>query len=807
MANECERVITLGYIQDFIAGTPLAPSYSGNGKPDSYCPTYEELTGGTYLPVRNSGSTPKDDIDGLMVNSNYSDKQLVRREDFSIGYTFFESFTITASTTTVSECGDNVTFSSTVNFKRWTKSQGSDCELTSTTSASTSVTDGSIAIRYNLAPSDAGSFSSNVLTVNKNGSVSSNSRTLNVYGEIVFRGNTISSNTVSIVQSALTGSYSVFVSSSITSYDTFSITGTKSFDCDGGTTTSAGTYTITSTYKWKDSCGTEYPSVTSAMTTSKTESGSIIVGARSPYDSTCTPATGTTVIVNWHGKTDTYTQTCACVSCNCDSLTISVKASQNAPTAIGATTTYNTTATATASGGGGQGSLEWSNGNTQTSVGSKTTKARWSGNSNYDASLWSNEVTLTMNKASQNAPTATGATVEYGQTATATASGGGGQGSLEWSNGNTLSTLGSKTTKARWSGNSNYDASPWSNEVTLTVEDDDYSKHYFTMVVTSGGNIIWTGRTTANTLSYSKDNGTTWTTANSSITISVTAGDKVLWKGTQTPNSSGIGYFSGDTNARYSVEGNAMSLLYGDNFKGQTSLEGKSNAFSLLFSSNSNVTSAENLSLPATTLGYYCYDNMFRDCTSLTTAPSVLPATNLSGANFCYSSMFEGCTSLTTAPELPATMLVEACYYRMFYNCTNLTTVPSVLPATTAKSGCYESMFYNCTNLTTAPELPATNLSGAYGCYQDMFYNCRSLTTAPELPATTLVQSCYENMFRNCISLNSIKCLATNISATKCTKNWVYGVAESGTFTKAESMGSWTTGDNGIPSDWTVVNA
>ena len=76
------------------------------------------------------------------------------------------------------------------------------------------------------------------------------------------------------------------------------------------------------------------------------------------------------------------------------------KANQSAPTAYGSTTTYNTTATASASGGGGQGSLEWSNGNTQTSIGSKTTKARWAGNNNYNASSWSNEVTLTMNKAS-----------------------------------------------------------------------------------------------------------------------------------------------------------------------------------------------------------------------------------------------------------------------------------------------------------------------------------------------------------------------------------------------------------------------
>ena len=159
------------------------------------------------------------------------------------------------------------------------------------------------------------------------------------------------------------------------------------------------------------------------------------------------------------------------------------KASQSAPTATGATTTYNTTATATASGGGGQGSLEWESTQSQTSVGSHSTRARWSGNSNYNASPWSNSVTVQMNKANQSAPTATGATTTYNTTATATASGGGGQGSLEWSNGSTRTAIGSQTTKARWSGNDNYNASSWSNEVTLRV----YAPHAYVEI----GGLKW----------------------------------------------------------------------------------------------------------------------------------------------------------------------------------------------------------------------------------------------------------------------------------------------------------------------------
>lgn len=161
------------------------------------------------------------------------------------------------------------------------------------------------------------------------------------------------------------------------------------------------------------------------------------------------------------------------------------KADQAAPSVTGATTTYPTTATATASGGG-QGSIEWESAQSQSSVGSHTTRARWTGNSNYNASPWSSSVTVQMNKADQSAPTATGATVDYGSTATATASGGGGQGSLEWSNGNTRTAVGSQSTQARWTGNSNYNASPWSNSVTLEVK-SSHAGHDFVEI----GGIKW----------------------------------------------------------------------------------------------------------------------------------------------------------------------------------------------------------------------------------------------------------------------------------------------------------------------------
>ena len=208
--------------------------------------------------------------------------------------------------------------------------------------------------------------------------------------------------------------------------------------------------------------------------------------------------------------------------------------------------------------------------------------------------------------------------------------------------------------------------------------------------------------------------------------------------------------------------------------------------------------------LPSTQLEWECYECMFQGCSSLLAAPE-LPADYV--PYFSYSQMFSGCSSLRSAPELPATLLSTYCYQALFADCSSLRT-PPVLPATVLTNHCYSGMFRNCTNLQSAPELPAQTMK--LGCYENMFLGCTSLTTAPTLPASSLEQSCYEKMFYGCTNLSSVKCLATNISATDCVKDWLNGVAAAGTFTKATSMpvgeGGWPTDSaSGIPTGWTVL--
>ena len=325
----------------------------------------------------------------------------------------------------------------------------------------------------------------------------------------------------------------------------------------------------------------------------------------------------------------------------------------------------------------------------------------------------------------------------------------------------------------------------------VNIHPYDYSKDYLTFVAKSSGTFNFSGSSngsTANAIQYSTDNGETWSDASSSITVNVNSGDKVLWKGSNlTPyTKKGIGAFSEST-ANFDAEGNIMSLLFGDNYAEQTSLNGMNYAFNMLFY-NTKVINTHNLiiqattlssscyrsmfasctllttapSLPATTLASACYDNMFYYCDSLTTAPK-LPATTL--ASYCYQFMFNGCTSLTKAPELPATTLTQSCYINMFLNCTSLTTAPQ-LPATTLATYCYSNMFQGCTSLTQAPQLPATTL--ANNCYPNMFQDCTNLTQAPQLPATTLTSSCYSKMFSGCTSLTTAPQLPATTLARSC---------------------------------------
>ena len=351
----------------------------------------------------------------------------------------------------------------------------------------------------------------------------------------------------------------------------------------------------------------------------------------------------------------------------------------------------------------------------------------------------------------------------------------------------------------------------------------------------------------------SRDNGLSWETITTvteypGTLINVTAGQDILLKGNNLTNwevpeegtgtkiTFGSGYYPNANygenyidGARFNLKGNIMSMVYGDDFRGQKTLV-SGGTFFYMFNACDKLISAEHLVLPATDLTQSCYYALFYNCSNMVAPPAVLPAVDLTGAEGCYYDMFTRtkityapdilarnlpnkccgymfarCTSLIEAPEIRATSVGNLACFSMFSSCTSMVTPPSKLSAEVLADGCYEYMFYNCSSLTTAPQIMATTM--AEECCMYMFQNCTSLTNAPVLFADVLAEACYYLMFNGCSNLARIECLATDITAMDCTYNWVSGVKATGTFIKAPSMSSWTSGNSGIPSGWTVQDA
>ena len=120
-----------------------------------------------------------------------------------------------------------------------------------------------------------------------------------------------------------------------------------------------------------------------------------------------------------------------------------------------------------------------------------------------------------------------------------------------------------------------------------------WADEYFTTVALEDGTIsfnIWSSMNTdmITSISYSTDDGETWTitnnidnkSANLQITVNVNEGDKLLWKGDAKQLGFNdiddygdyVGSFFSST-CEFDAKGNIMSLIYGDNYKNNTTIE------------------------------------------------------------------------------------------------------------------------------------------------------------------------------------------------------------------------------------------
>ena len=279
-------------------------------------------------------------------------------------------------------------------------------------------------------------------------------------------------------------------------------------------------------------------------------------------------------------------------------------------------------------------------------------------------------------------------------------------------------------------------------------EEELKQKYFWVEFLEPNGEITWSQLRGKTDIQYSFD-GTNWFAAEDWV-----SGFSILRMGSNT-----CAYFKNNTKVLY-IEG------YDNTIKYTLGLEMRFNSYAKIGGNMSSIVK----------MGKRClYRFMSSNAFLIDASELILPWSRLSDS--CYDYMFDGCTSLKTAPALPSTTLAYSCY---------------------------SNMFDGCTSLINAPELPATTL--ADDCYYSMFLGCTSLKTAPILPAKTLKQECYERMFKGCTSLNYIKMLSTNISGNMYSFEWVKDVAPTGTFVKHPDA-NIPTGDNGIPSGWTVETA
>ena len=286
-----------------------------------------------------------------------------------------------------------------------------------------------------------------------------------------------------------------------------------------------------------------------------------------------------------------------------------------------------------------------------------------------------------------------------------------------------------------------------------------FNQQYFTIESLEDNNTISfnkSGSPSNISLSYSVDDGTNWTnlTLSSSTPLStINAGEKIIIKGINNRISTAWNnYYRVHSTKTINAYGNAMSLLFGDDFVNNSEFtSGTTNNLCGIFYGTTTLIDASNLILPATICNVDCYNGMFRGCTNLTTAPQ-LPATQ--SAKGCYSSMFEGCINLEIAPEINLINLSQESCKRMFCMDRN--------------------------NRITTPKM----------------------TKSPILRVATGATNCYQEMFKGNGNLVEVTCLME--SGFQCS-NWLANVSSTGTFKKAAGI-TWSTGTNGIPSGWTVVD-
>ena len=259
------QVVTIGYLKDFVSGKLTV----NTNKPDTYCPTYAELTGGSLVKNYSAGANPKDTVNGIdipncTVNIGYENNQLVIRQDLLLKYMVLDSIAITADSTSISQCGGQTNVCVKGTFHLETKSEGGSVEKGG------SETDSTIKATWSGDADNSGPSTCTVISFGENtvgGYGTSNpttapSRNESTTATYTYKGTNLTSvndttktsNTVTITQAA--NNVHDWYYEGKTDYATSLVA-----SCPGNVSENGGTATVTSTlyyeqdWRCDDDCG------------------------------------------------------------------------------------------------------------------------------------------------------------------------------------------------------------------------------------------------------------------------------------------------------------------------------------------------------------------------------------------------------------------------------------------------------------------------------------------------------------------------------------------------------------------------
>lgn len=153
------------------------------------------------------------------------------------------------------------------------------------------------------------------------------------------------------------------------------------------------------------------------------------------------------------------------------------------------------------------------------------------------------------------------------------------------------------------------------------------------------------------------------------------------------------------------------------------------------------------------------FDFAFTGCSNLNALPQNLDLTNAETAD----SVFRDCTSITTAPAMNTSKLTS--HRRMFRGCTNLASAPQV---DTSNSESLEDFLRGCSSI---PEIPSYDTSKCK-VFDGAFMDCSSITKVPQINTNSAED--FQYMFCGCTNLRYSNTLYNSDNVT----NFNYMFAE-----------------------------